>query len=86
MSRKKIPIIFIIVIIFITVIFFLTQGRQNKTLVNPGGLLIGKTESLTPASTPAPPNAPKTFKFDGSIDLKMELDKVNPEVLDSDFE
>lgn len=85
MNKKKL-IIFITIIIIIIVIFFLTQGGQTKVLVNPGGLLIGKTESFTPASTPAPPNAPKTFKFDGSTDLKMELDKVNPQVLDSDFE
>ena len=42
-----------------------------------------------PIPTPVPvasPNAPKTFNFDSSTDLKMELQKVNPQVLDSDFE
>lgn len=41
------------------------------------------TQTPTPVSTP---NAPKTFQFDSSADLKMELEKVNPQVLDSDFE
>lgn len=86
MSKNKISIIFIIVIIFIAVILFLTQVEKTKTLVNPGGLLTGKTESLAPAPTPAPPNAPKTFKFDSSTDLDAELEKVDPQVLDSDFE
>lgn len=87
MNKNRIPIIFIIVIIFIAVVLFLTQGEKTKTLVNPGGLLTGKTESPTPVPTPVPtPNAPKTFKFDSSTDLKQELEKVNPQVLDSDFE
>ena len=36
--------------------------------------------------TPVPPNAPKTFKFDSSTDLKVELEKINPQILDSDFQ
>jgi len=41
-----------------------------------------------PTPTPVPattPNAPKTFQFDSSTDLKAELEKVNPQILDSDF-
>lgn len=62
----------------------LSPGGWEAKMTSP---FAGRVETTTPAPTPVPtPNAPKTFKFDGSTDLKMELDKVNPEVLDSDFE
>lgn len=40
-----------------------------------------------PTSVPTSqlPQAPKTFKFDRSTDLKSELDKINPQILDADF-
>ena len=45
-----------------------------------------KNVSASPIPTPLPPQAPKTFKFDSQTDLKAELEKVNPQILDSDFE
>ncbi len=53
-------------------------GNKSENLVNP--------QTPAPSETPAPPSAPKTFKFDNSTDLKVELEKVNPQILDSDFE
>lgn len=87
--NKKITIIGIIIIVVLGfLVFRLTPlGWQAKTLFSPGGLLGGKQVEITPNPTPIPtPDAPKTFKFDSSTDLKAELDKVNPQVLDSDFE
>ena len=53
-------------------------------LINPMGR---KDMFFNTKPTPvASPNAPKTFNFDSSTDLKQELEKVNPQVLDSDFE
>ena len=84
MSRKT----FIAVLIPIIIVGIVVFGLNNKTsqdLINP---LFGQPK-LTSSETPSPvptPNAPKTFLFDSSTDLKMELEKVNPQILDSDFE
>lgn len=40
----------------------------------------------TPTTSMATPNAPKTFNFDSTTDLKQELEKINPQILDHDFE
>ena len=71
MSRK----IIILTIILVGILWFGLSGRTNKNLVNP--------QVQAPSETPV---APKTFNFDSSTDLKMELEKRNPQVLDSDFE
>ncbi len=42
--------------------------------------------SPTPEPTNTPPNAPAVFQYDSSTNLEEELDKINPQVLDSDFE
>ncbi len=64
------------------------KNDLGKDLVDSGFAGVFNKVSQTPAPSPtiAPPNAPKTFKFDSKTDLKAELEKVNPEVLDSDFE
>ena len=82
---------------FLTIVIFCLLGITFwlglKSVVHTKGGLVGPTFiqqiiSQQPSPTPAPsptPNAPKTFQFDSSTDLKMELEKVNPQVLDSDF-
>ncbi len=37
-------------------------------------------------STPTPGPRPKVFKYDAATDLKQELEKINPQIYDSDFE
>ncbi len=74
---KKISLIIIVIILVTAVLYFVTSKKQVE--------LIGSTTASTPAPIAAPV-APKTFNFDSSTDLKMELDKVNPQVLDSDFQ
>ena len=55
------------------------SGNKSENLVNP--------QIPAPSETPSPtPDVPKTFKFDSLTDLKAELEKVDPQVLDSDFE
>lgn len=68
---KKIIMIVIIIIIFITVIKFISPNQEEAL------------PFIQPTSTPSP--TPKTFQYDSSTDLNKELDNVNPQVLDSDF-
>lgn len=79
--KKKFLTVGMLTILATAVGFFVTN-KQDSRLVNPN--LVKPT--LAPTTTPAPPVAPTTFQFDGSTDLEAELEKVNPEVLDSDFE
>lgn len=78
------------IVVIMVIVFTLQPLRLQSKLVSPTlekvfGQKVQKVVA-TPSPTPAPPQTPKTFKFDSSTDLKMELEKVNPQVLDSDFE
>ncbi len=78
---KKIYILATAVAILSTV--FLLLNSKNKGILVGSGLIQSQPTSVP---TPVPtPNAPKNFQFDSSTDLKVELDKVNPQLLDSDF-
>jgi len=77
----------ILVIIFIcttAVVLLFILSREKTRLVGPNFSEL--KSQISQQASPAPPQAPKSFQFDYSTDLKEELDKVNPEVLDSDFE
>lgn len=80
MKRKY---IFATAVAILSLIIFWSIGKNtiNGNLVGPG--LMQSSAAPTPVPTP---NAPKTFNFDSSTDLQGELEKVNPQVLDSDFE
>ena len=62
--------------IIIVGMWLILNADKRSNLVNP----------QTATSTPAPSQAPKTLKYDSSTDLKAELETINPQVLDSDFE
>ena len=82
----KIPLIIILTIMATIVVYFVT-GKNEGGLVGPK--FIQQITHSQPVQTSVPvasPNAPKTFNFDSSTDLKKELEKVNPQVLDSDFQ
>lgn len=80
MNRK----IAILIIILIILLLWLLGSNKEGGLVKPK--FMGLQEpSPTPSATPAAPVTPKTFQFDSSTDLKAELEKVNPQILDSDF-
>lgn len=83
---KKIIILISFVFIGLVALKIFTMPPQGwkANLVNPMG---SKNQNSDVTSTPvASPNIPKTFNFDSSTDLKKELDNINPQVLDSDFE
>lgn len=84
---KKFTII-ITTTIVILIIILMGDRSQNGDLVNPLNKILPSqsTPFPTPVSTPVPPQAPKTFQFDSSTDLEAELEKVNPQVLESDFD
>lgn len=59
--------------------FLIKGGGVSQNLVSP------KEEDLPkPEATPSP--TPVEFHFDKSTNLKMELEEVNPQVKDSDFQ
>lgn len=73
-----------IVAIMLTLRF--THPEWKANLVSPG-FPLGASQKAEPVPSSTPNiSAPKSFTFDGSTDLKAELEKVNPQVLDSDFE
>lgn len=90
--KKILLLLVLVIIIFIGLVTIKTFSFPpfsfpplgwKAELVNPMGF---KSVSPTPvASTLVPVPSPKTFEFNNSTDLKEELQKVNPEVLDSDF-
>lgn len=82
MVSRKILIICLLVIL--AVIFFPALVHKKNTLAMPG--FIKQTKITQSVPTVAPSVVPKTFQFDRSTDLKKELEKVNPQILDSDFE
>ena len=74
-------IIIVIAIIIVIVIFTLQPRRLPASLINPG---VETIPTSTPTFTPTP--TLQQFKFDSSTDLKQELESINPQILDSDFE
>ena len=80
-------IIFIIIIfpvvIYLTIVNNLSTGGLVMPVAGPWGSEIDPSSDEVPAASP---ESPKTFKFDETTDLKAELEKVTPKVLDSDFE
>lgn len=79
----KSKLIILIVIVAAVVIFFIQRSGVSK-LVSPS---LNQASKQTNEEVPnATPNAPKTYNFDSSSDLKKELDGIDPQILDSDFE
>ena len=74
-----------ILLIIIVGIYLILNNKQSG-LVSSGFSRIFNKATPIPSPTMASPNAPKTFNFDSQTDLKSELEKVNPQVLNSDFE
>ncbi len=87
MSKKIIFMIFITIIIVILTLAFLVK-IPGGNLISPNlpSILKKPIQTSSPIPTPIPSPTPKIFNFDASSDLKGELETVNPQVLDSDFE
>lgn len=76
----KVFIIFIIITIVIVLLLgvilnFVVLNNTNEKLVGPQAK---KTNVVS--------NQPQEIKYDASTDLKKELEDINPQVLDSDFD
>lgn len=80
---KKVWIIAIFITAIVIVVIF------NSTLL-PRGLALPAGRLQAPLSSPVPEvnnyNPPVEVKYDKNTDLKKELESINPQVLDSDFE
>lgn len=87
MKSKIIVAVCITIIVLIVGIFVLTPRGWQVNLVSPGLNPLRFGQKTEPIPSPSPNiKAPKEFKFDESTDLKVELEKINPQVLDSDFQ
>jgi hypothetical protein len=70
-----------VIFCFVTgIIWLVVSGKKQDNLVAPG------LQQDQQVSTPSPTPSIKTFQFNSSTDLKVELEKVDPKVLDSDIE
>ena len=84
MNRNKVFVILIIVLLLTVLLLIVKYAiNTNNLLVSPKGQIIDQQSVVL---TPASPNSPKEIRYDGATDLKQELDSVDPQVLDSDFE
>lgn len=84
--KKTLFFIVIFTGLVIGAIFVLTPLGWKADLISPMGQKEDKAAAASSSEPVAQPVAPKTFNFDSTTDLKEELEKVNPQVLDSDFE
>lgn len=89
MKNNKILTIVLVLIAAVALFVTIKYAIKGKdTLVSPG--TVKETDKIVdqPSLKPtAPPyNPPKEIKYDQSSDLQKELDSINPQVLDSDFE
>lgn len=74
----------VIIVTSIIIVVVLGLKRDKLGLITPN---FNQTSKQTIEELPtATPNAPKQYNFDSSTDLKMELESINPQVLESDFE
>lgn len=59
------------------------RGDVNLMSTNFSGI---SKKNIIASPTPTPAPTPKQFKFDSSTDLEKELESINPQVSESDFE
>lgn len=78
MSNKRLMIIITITIVVVMGIFLVRTPMRWEAKKG--------ITSAKPTLTPTPSATPKTFQFDASTDLMKELESINPQILDSDFE
>jgi hypothetical protein len=87
-NLSKMFLVGAVLLVLVFVVFILQNQELQNKLVSPGFSLSGSSTKI-PSPSPeviSSPNAPKSYQFDRGTDLKEELNKVNPQVLDSDFE
>lgn len=77
--RNSLLIAATILLILIISIFLKGNQKSLEKLITPA-------TPITVEITPSPTQSPMPTSYNKSTDLKKELDSVNPEVKDSDFE
>lgn len=81
---KRIVLITAVVISLVVIsLLIIKTTKKDSSLV---GSSLGVTIPSTPTPSISVSPTPKEFKYDSSTDLKKELDSINPEVLESDFQ
>lgn len=90
MKPSKFTIILMLVLVVASVVVFnmLAQRTGNKPIIsaNVGQILNQPSpspEDVTPFNTY---NPPKEVKYDSGTNLKKELESINPQIFDKDFE
>lgn len=83
--KSKTILLSVVIIILAVLTMMKFRTHQTETLTSPG--FFPKTTETAPISVPSPSSTPtpKNYNFDSSTDLRKELDSINPQVLDSDF-
>ncbi len=77
----------LVIVVFLAVgIGFGFYNNKGVGIIKPEMSLENKKVISTPEPTVAPPNAPKVFQYDSATDLDAELEEINPQINDSDFE
>lgn len=80
-------LLFILIFIFIFVGNVIFSKTSPQTLINPDGKnIFQQITQQTDTPTPTPSPTPIEYRFDKTTDLKQELETINPEVLNSDFD
>lgn len=79
-------LIIVLVVALLTIVKYTTTGNLISPVSEKSSLIIKESDNEVKEAENTLPNSPKTFKFDSSTDLKAELGKVDPKILDSDFE
>ena len=83
MTSKIKFVTFIVATIVATMFFVFPLSKREGKLIGPE---FNKASDPKDLAAPSPAPTPKTFKFDASTDLEMELEKIDPQILESDFE
>ena len=73
----------VIILILLVGLFWLFTQSESKTVSFSSPQATNISESIP---TPIPSQVPTSYKFDRSTDLENELEGVDPQVLESDFE
>lgn len=84
MKSKFLTPILIIILLAILAFVFLLPKAASSPLKSPLGNILQNNATPQPAASNYAP--PKEVKLDASSDLGVEIDKVNPQVLNADFE
>jgi len=74
----------ILLLVVVSFMIFKSAAKKDLPLADPQVKNI--TGQSTAQSLVLPYNPPEEIKYDSSTDLKKELDSINPQVLESDFQ